>query len=43
MQRIVQKLLASPVPTVVYVAPTGATAASAGCFITLAADVAAIG
>jgi membrane-bound serine protease (ClpP class) len=42
MQRIVQKLLASPVPTVVYVAPTGATAASAGCFITLAADVAAM-
>ena len=27
MQRIVQKLLASPVPVVVYVAPTGATAA----------------
>src|ERR1700730_3268610 len=42
MQRIVQKLLASPVPTVVYVAPTGATAASAGCFITLAADIAAM-
>ena len=42
MQRIVQRLLASPVPTVVYVAPTGATAASAGCFITLAADVAAM-
>jgi membrane-bound serine protease (ClpP class) len=42
MQRIVQKLLASPVPTVVYVAPTGATAASAGCFITLAADLAAM-
>ena len=42
MQRIVQKLLASPVPIVVYVAPTGSTAASAGCFITLAADVAAM-
>jgi membrane-bound serine protease (ClpP class) len=42
MQRIVQKLLAAPVPVVVYVAPTGATAASAGCFITLAADVAAM-
>jgi membrane-bound serine protease (ClpP class) len=39
---IVQKLLASPVPTVVYVAPAGASAASAGCFITLAADVAAM-
>ncbi|HWA26182.1 MAG TPA: nodulation protein NfeD [Lacunisphaera sp.] len=39
---IVQKLLASPVPTVVHVTPAGATAASAGCFITLAADVAAM-
>ena len=39
---IVQKLLASPVATVVYVAPAGASAASAGCFITLAADVAAM-
>ncbi|MBV8815043.1 MAG: nodulation protein NfeD [Verrucomicrobia bacterium] len=42
MQQIVQKLLGAPVPVVVYVAPTGATAASAGCFITLAADVAAM-
>jgi membrane-bound serine protease (ClpP class) len=42
MERIVQKLLASRVPVVVYVSPTGATAASAGCFITLAADVAAM-
>src|SRR6476620_2028150 len=41
-QVIVQKLLASPVPVVVYVAPTGATATSAGCFITLAASVAAM-
>ena len=39
---IVQKILGSPVPVVVYVAPTGATAASAGCFITLAANVAAM-
>ena len=39
---IVQNLLASPTPTVVYVSPPGATAASAGCFITLAADVAAM-
>jgi membrane-bound serine protease (ClpP class) len=39
---IVQDFLASPVPTVVYVAPSGATATSAGCFITLAADVAAM-
>jgi membrane-bound serine protease (ClpP class) len=39
---IVQKLLGSTVPVVVYVAPTGATAASAGCFITLSANVAAM-
>jgi membrane-bound serine protease (ClpP class) len=39
---IVQKFLSSKVPTVVYVAPSGATAASAGCFITLAADIAAM-
>jgi membrane-bound serine protease (ClpP class) len=41
-QEIVQSLLGSPVPVVVYVAPTGATATSAGCFITLAASVAAM-
>ncbi len=39
---IVQKFLGSPVPTIVYVAPAGATATSAGCFITLAADFAAM-
>src|ERR1700719_3533121 len=39
---IVQKLLGSTLPVIVYVAPTGATAASAGCFITLAANVAAM-
>jgi membrane-bound serine protease (ClpP class) len=39
---IVQSFLASPVPIVVFVAPSGATATSAGCFITLAADVAAM-
>lgn len=42
MEKIVQKLLGSPIPVVVYVSPTGGTAASAGCFITLAADVAAM-
>src|SRR5262249_25201703 len=41
-QKIVQSFLGSPVPIVVYVAPTGATATSAGCFITLAASVAAM-
>lgn len=41
-KEIVQKLYSSPVPVVVFVAPTGANAASAGCFITLAADVAAM-
>src|SRR6266403_549661 len=39
---IVQKLLTAQVPVIVYVSPTGAAAASAGCFITLAADVAAM-
>jgi membrane-bound serine protease (ClpP class) len=41
-KEIVQKFYASPVPIVVYVAPSGANAASAGCFITLAADIAAM-
>jgi membrane-bound serine protease (ClpP class) len=41
-QKIVQSFLASPVPVVVYVAPTGATATSAGCFITIAANIAAM-
>ena len=39
---IVQAIYATTVPVVVFVAPAGATAASAGCFITLAADVAAM-
>ena len=41
-QTIVQSFLGSPIPVVVYVAPTGATATSAGCFITIAASVAAM-
>ena len=41
-KEIVQKFYASKVPTVVYVYPDGAWAGSAGCFITLAADVAAM-
>jgi len=42
MKDIMDKMLASKVPIVVYVSPTGAWAASAGTFITLAADVAAM-
>jgi membrane-bound serine protease (ClpP class) len=41
-KEIVQSFYASKVPVVVYVAPSGANAGSAGCFITLAADVAAM-
>ena len=41
-KEIVQKFYASKVPVVVYVTPSGANAASAGCFITLAADIAAM-
>src|SRR5690348_10932664 len=37
-KEIIQKFYASSVPTVVYVAPAGAWAGSAGCFITMAAD-----
>src|SRR5260221_8614062 len=40
--QIVQILYGSAVPTVIFVTPSGANAASAGCFITLAADVAAM-
>jgi len=42
MDDIVQDILQSPVPVVVYVAPEGARAASAGVFITYAAHVAAM-
>jgi membrane-bound serine protease (ClpP class) len=42
MRAIVQRILNAEVPVIVYVAPTGARAASAGVFITLAAHVAAM-
>jgi membrane-bound serine protease (ClpP class) len=42
MRAIVQRILAAEVPVIVYVAPTGARAASAGVFITMAAHVAAM-
>ena len=42
MRDIVKTLLASPVPVAVYVAPSGSRAASAGVFITMAADIAAM-
>lgn len=41
-QQIVMAMMASEVPTVVYVAPSGGRAASAGVFITLAANIAAM-
>ncbi len=41
-KKIIQSFLGSPIPIVVYVAPAGAWAGSAGCFITMAADVAAM-
>ena len=42
MNQIVEKILPSKVPVVVYVFPQGARAASAGVFITMAAHVAAM-
>ncbi len=42
MRQIVKKMLSAKIPVVVYVAPSGARAASAGVFITMAAHVAAM-
>ena len=39
---IVEKLLASPVPVIIYVTPSGSRAGSAGMFILEAGDVAAM-
>ena len=41
-QRIVKDLLGAQVPVIVYVEPAGASAASAGMFVTLAANIAAM-
>ena len=41
-RQIIEKIEASPVPVIVYVAPTGSRAGSAGIFILEAADVAAM-
>jgi membrane-bound serine protease (ClpP class) len=40
MERIIQKILASPVPVIIYVSPAGSDAGSAGFFILEAADIA---
>ncbi len=39
---IIEKILASPVPVIIYVAPSGSRAASAGFFILESADIAAM-
>ncbi|MGH9509893.1 MAG: NfeD family protein [Terriglobales bacterium] len=39
---IIEKIMASPVPVIIYVAPSGSRAASAGFFLLEAADVAAM-
>jgi len=41
-RRIIEKITASPVPVILYVAPTGSRAGSAGIFILESADVAAM-
>lgn len=42
MRDIIKEIMNADIPIIVYVAPSGARAASAGVFITLAADIAAM-
>ncbi|MDI9597728.1 MAG: nodulation protein NfeD [Atribacterota bacterium] len=42
MRRIIKEMLNSQVPVIIYIAPQGARAASAGAFITLSANIAAM-
>src|SRR6185503_10898931 len=42
MRKMIKDIIAAPMPVVVYVSPNGARAASAGLYITEAADVAAM-
>jgi membrane-bound serine protease (ClpP class) len=42
MRTMVKTIMNSPIPVVVYVSPSGAQAASAGVFVVMAADVAAM-
>jgi membrane-bound serine protease (ClpP class) len=42
MRTIISKMIASPVPVIVYVAPSGARGASAGFYIIIASDIAAM-
>jgi membrane-bound serine protease (ClpP class) len=42
MREIVKEMMTADIPVIVYVGPSGARAASAGVFITMAADIAAM-
>ena len=42
MRRVIKEMLNSSVPVIIYISPQGARAASAGAFITLAANIAAM-